>query len=215
MMAVLVVPLAMKGGRKSPREGAIAGLLVFPVLMTMLWLVGRETGIFHSFWRYDFGVDAAVWLAINVVVAVACWWLGRRPIVAQGRGALYATVMVLFCATFVWQGVHPVVAPTYSMRDASQDIGRRFTSGAQRIFAVNASSVFLGNNLRYKELSSDDPVSGILVVFEHNLASRRFLKSSKAEGLVLVQTYPLTVHPRYEVDAATFGPTAIGLYVRN
>jgi hypothetical protein len=205
-----LLAVAMRG-RGGPGKGAVAGFLTFPVFMALLWLGGRELGSFDAFWKYEIGTGPAVWLAVSTLVASGCWWVARQQSVPQFSTALFVIVIVLLAATFLWQGAHPVVAPTYSIRDASRQIGQQY-SGQAKVLTLNASSLFLGNTLRYREISRDDSRYDVLVLFEHNLSSRKFLQSPRAADLVRVQTYPLTIHPRYEVDATTFGPADVGVY---
>lgn len=209
-LAVLMAAAARRGG---PREGVVAGFLIFPVLMTLLWLGGRELGVFNHFWTYDSGASLSLWLALAALIAAACYAMALQPRVPQWNGAVLSIVIVLVAVIFVAEGAHPVIAPTYSIRNAARQIGQQFP-GTPEIRTVNASSLFLGNSLRYRELSRDDTRYDVLVIFEHNLSSRRFLQSPRAAGLVRIETYPLTIHPRYELDETKFGPANIAVYRR-
>jgi hypothetical protein len=211
MIVALAGMIAAAASRGGPKEGTTAGFLIFPVLMVLVWLGGRELGVFDVFWNYDPGAGAARWLAVTALIAAACFSLAFRPRAPQWNSAVLLIVIVLLAAIFMAQGAHPVLAPTYSIRDASRQLGKLF-SGARTIRTLHASSLFLENDLRYRELARNDIPYDVLVLFEHNRSSRKFLQSPRAVGLVRVQTYPLTIHPRYGVDEATEGPASIAVY---
>src|SRR4030095_2732757 len=155
VIVALAGVIAVVVGRRGAKEGAIAGFLIFPVLMALLWLAGRELGVFDVFWKYDLGAAAVRWLTLTAAIAAACFSLAFRPRVPQWDTAVLSVVVVLLAAIFMAQGAHPVLAPTYSIRDASRQIGKLF-SGAPTIRTLHASSLFLENELRYRELARKD-----------------------------------------------------------
>ena len=211
----LIVALAglMAAGiwRGKPREGAIVGFLLLPVLATALWLGGRELGVLEEFWVHEGFAALVLWVALLFAIAVACVAFGDRSNDSNWNTTVFSVVIALLAVTLFAQASPPIFTPTYSIRDAAKDIGRRYET-VPRIRTLNAASLFLGNSLRFREISRNETRYDLLVIFEHNLASTRFIQSSKAENLIRVQTYPISVHPRYVVEEQTIGPVSIAVY---
>jgi hypothetical protein len=211
LIVALAGPMAAIVWRRKPREGAIVGFLLFPALTTVLWLGGREVGLLTEFWLQVGFATLLLWAALLAAIAVACVAFGHRSNDSHWNTTVFSMVIVLLTVTLVAQASPPVLAPTYSIQEAARDIGRRYST-VPTIRTMSASSLFLGNSLRYREISRNETRYDLLVVFEHNLASIKFLQSSKADSLVLVYSYPLTVHPRYVVDEQSSGPASIAVY---
>ncbi len=211
VIAVIAGVLALLAHRGHARQGVIGGFLVFPVVMVLLWLGGRELGVFFHFWKFDSGTSLARWAVLTASTAAACFALAAHPYAPRWGTSLSTIVAVGLALIFLAQGARPVIVPTYSLRDASRQIERQFP-GAPAIRTVSASSLFLANKLRYRELYREDSRFDAVVIFEHNLSSQRFLASARAANLVRTGTFPVTFHPRYEFDAARFGPASIAVY---
>ena len=111
------------------------------------------------------------------------------------------------------QSAPALLAPTYSVRDASLDLGRRLATATQ-VRSFSAESMFLANRVRYRTLQSTDRGYDALVIFEHGAQSARFLGSGRASGLERVMTYPILHHPRYRTQESLFGPASVALFVR-
>ena len=110
-------------------------------------------------------------------------------------------------------------APTYSIRDASRELGRQLAA-AFDVRTVAAASLFLDNTLRYRERAcnetdrDDQSRCDAVVVFEHNLMARKFLRSAGAANLDRIRTFPVKIHPHYRVDEVKDGSAQIALYAR-
>ena len=78
--------------------------------------------------------------------------------------------------------------------------------------AFGAESLFLGNTLAFRAVVPGETGYDGIVIFEHGLQSRYFLASDRAANLVKVETYPMTVNPRYQLDEDEVGPASIGVY---
>ncbi len=193
-------------------ERAVAGFLAFPVTIALVWLGGRELGAFQHFWSFASGASLALWAAVSTLTAVACGILAPRLEAAEWKTRVQYAVVVCVAAVYLAQGVHPVLAPTYSIRDASRRIERDFPNASQ-IRTISASSMFLGNRLRFRELARDETGYDLLVMFEHNMSSQRLLASPKAARFERVATYPVIFHPWYAFDESKSGPASIGVFV--
>ena len=216
LIAVLAGLIGIVPYRNESMRVVVAGFLTFPVLATVLWLGGRDLQVFHQFWEFNSAAAVAAWtvtmglaLAASVVLAI---WPHASHVLAG------ASVLVLIAGIFLAQAAPAIFAPTYSIRDASRDLGRQLAT-AHDIRTVAAASLFLENTLRYRErrceeIDRDDKRCDAMVVFEHNLMARKFLQSAGAAHLNRVRTYPLKIHPHYEVNEGKDGPAQIALYRR-
>lgn len=212
-IAAWTVVLMLATGRRCDRPAVIAWLLAFPLLCTLLWLGGREVGGFARFWQLatePSPVAALGFVAAAALLAVALVrWQGRE---ASGAGLAPMAVAAL-AAVLLLQSVPALVRPTYSIRDASMDIGRRLPASMQ-VRSFSAESMFLANRLRYRTLQSTEKEYDALVIFEHGAQSARFLNSGRASALERVATYPIVHHPRYRTEDPLFGPASVALFVR-
>jgi hypothetical protein len=198
--------------RAASREGIAAAFLILPILMTLLWLGGRELTVFRLFWQFDSATSLGVWTALSGSAVAVGFVLALRPRYPGSPAVVQSCVIVLMAVIFVAQGAPPILAPTYSIRDASRHLGQQLSPSALRIRSLNAASIFLENKLRYRELAGDDELYDIIVVFEHGRRPRRFLESGKAANLLRVQTYPLTISPKYETLESKYGPPSIAVF---
>ncbi len=206
----LLVAVAWHGASK---ERIVAAFLFLPVSMTLIWLGGRELGVFRLFWDFDTPTGLTVWALCAGTSVAACFMVVSRPRVRRLRGVAESCVVAYIAAVFLTQGGRPIIAPTYSIRDASRQLEQQI-SGAKAVRNVGADSLFLENRMRYGGPSGDlDSIDGI-VVFEHGRVSRRFFDSGQSANFVRVRTYPLTINPRYEVNEGKFGPANIAVFRR-
>ena len=203
--------------RRQSMRAVVGGLLIFPVLATVLWLAGRDLQVFRQFWEFDDVRPATIWavtigiaFAASVVLAIR----SHASHVVAGVG-----MVALVAGIFLAQAAPAIFAPTYTIRDASRDLGRQLKS-ALDVRTVAAASLFLDNTLRYRERAcnekdrDDEKRCDAMVVFEHNLMARKFLQSANAVNLSRIRTYPLKIHPHYRVDENKDGPAQIALYGR-
>ena len=190
-------------------ERSIAGFLSFPVVMVLLWLGGRELELFSGFWVFDSAARAAIWCAVAGAAFVFCFAFAPRAL----RQATIAggAAIVLLAVIFLAQAAPPVLFPSYSLRDASRDLPRQLpVDGSTR--TVVASSLFIGNGIKYRELRTEDQQIDALVLLEHDPLARRFLGSERAANLVRVRVYPLTVHPSFRPPWGWLAVPSVGVY---
>ena len=218
---VLIVALtglvAIVPYRSESMRAVVAGLLILPVLATALWLAGRDLQLFRQFWEFESPANMVAWAVTMGFALVASVGLAIRPR-APPQALAKASILVLVGGTFLAQAAPAILAPTYSIRDASRDLGRQLAT-ALDIRTVSAASLFLENTLPYSERRCDEndrlhQRCDAVVVFEHNLSGRRFLQSAGAANLMRIQTYPLKIHPHYEVNESRDGPAQIAIFRR-
>jgi hypothetical protein len=197
--------------RHSARDGVIAGFLIAPVATTLLWLAGFEFYVLHHFWEFESAAAILLWNAVVASTFAATFWLALRVGAPERHHPVGAFVMFVLATPLLWQASIQMVAPTYSIRDASLDLGRRLSS-AKEIRTVSAASLFLENRLRYRELARNDTHYDAAVVFEHNLRSQTFMNSPEAMELVRTQTYVLKIDSRYEFDRNKDGMAQVALF---
>lgn len=212
LIGTLAALMALGIWRSAAGAGVVAGLLTLPILIMLLWLSGRELGVFSFWWAFDSAASLAVWSSLVVLVIAACVALAPRASAPSWRVVVQSGVLVLTAGVFAVQAAPPVVAPSYSIRDASRYLEQQLAS-ALEIRSVSAASAFLENKLRYRELTRDDNRFDSIVLFEHGRVARVFRESGRLTNLVRAQTYPLRINPKYEISVDTFGPASIALYV--
>ena len=210
-IVVLTGGLAVAIRRQRLHPNVIAAFLLFPVVLTLLWLAGRELGVVDSFWRFDSATGFAIWTAIVALTFAACVARARQSEDGQGLGMMRAGVIVTLSAIFFAQDAPAIVRPSYSIRNASLALQQRFPAGSV-VRTVRAESLFLANTLEFRAVAPGETGYDGIVIFEYGLASRRFLDSDSAANLVQVQSYPVTVNPRYRMEEEKLGPASIGVY---
>lgn len=210
-IVVLTGVLAAAVGRRGSRPDTIAAFLLFPVVMTLLWLAGRELGVVDDFWRFSSAASLAMWTAVAALTFSACIVLARSPVDGRRRGVMEAGILVTLAAIFFAQGAAAILRPSYSIRNASLALQQRFPAGSE-VRTFSAESLFLANTLKFRAVAHGETQYDGIVIFEHGLQSRNFLASDRAASLVRVETYPMTVNPRYQLDENELGPASIGVY---
>ena len=188
-------------------ERSIIGFLSFPIAMTLVWLGGREVGLFNSFWMFDSVQSVPLWSASACVLFVLCFVLAPQ---IRMHPAVGAVAVALPASIFLTQAAPPIVFPTYSLRDASRDLKHRLPPD-RPVRTVTAASLFLENGIKYHELPREDQEID-LVIFEHGGAARRFLNSERATKLIQVHAYPLKVSPRYQAREGMSDAPVVGVY---
>lgn len=198
-IAVMLVPMAIAAARSGAGERTIAGFLVAPVLLSVVWLTGRELGLLRQFWLFDSRAQFAMWALVASATALASFALARRPRSSPWvRTVQYCSIAVV--ATVLGLRIAPaVLTPTFSIRDASRGLGEELAS-ARQVRALSATSMFLENRLRYRDLAIDDRDFDSLVILRHSTVPSRFLEWKATEHLRLTRTFPLSIHPRQDAD---------------
>ncbi len=211
LIAALTGVLALATRRRESHPNVIAAFLLFPVVMTLIWLGGRELGLIRYFWQFTSGTSLAIWTAVSGLTFVACLALARPPRGPQRLGVVQAGIVVVVAGIFFAQGAPAILWPTYSIRNASLDLQQRFPAAAE-MRTFTAESLFLANKLKFHSIGHQETRYDGIVVFEHGVQPRNFLASRRATNLERVAVYPVTVNPRYETNESRFGPASIGVY---
>ena len=211
LIAVFVLVLVVAIRKVASAERAVAGFLAFPVVMTVMWLICRELGVFHDFWHVDRTDQALVWGALLLVASAASFGVPTRPRDPAWYAVAQAAVIGCMAVILLAEAAPPILAPTYTIRDASRALPA-LLSGTQRIRTFTAESLFLDNTLRFRVIERNERDYDAIVIFEHGFQSRRFLASERGANLVQVQTYPLHISPRYELLASKYGPASVAVY---
>jgi len=211
MITMLTGALAMAVWRRVVNADVIAAFLLFPVLMTLIWLGARELGVVRHFWTFPSGTTLAVWMVVSLLAFVVCLALARQLSSSYRSSVAQAGIVAVVATILFAPGAPAILWPTYSIRDASLDLQQRFPA-TSKMRTFSAESLFLANKLKFRALGHDEPRYDGIVVFEHGLQSRKFLASTRAAGLDRVEDYPITISPRYETDESRYGPASIGVY---
>ncbi len=211
LIAMFVGAMVTAVSRRMPEEGWIRGLLMLPIGLTLIWLVGREMGWYRQLWPTDSILHAAIWATLSgLTIAVCAAWSGR-PLATNGLAIVGCGAIAAITAVFFAQSASAILAPTFSIHDASQKLQQQLAT-ATEIRTFNAESLFLANHLRFHTAAPNDSKFDALVIFEHGIQSRNFLAWGRAAHLVLVRRFPIAVNSRYELDEAKDGPASIAIF---
>ena len=211
----LIVVDHRRAGDRDPETAVVSRMwsqlsCFSPLILTILWLAGRELGVVDSFWRFDSATGLATWAATITLTFAACFALARQPQDGQWLTMISAGVIVTLAAIFSRRPHLRILRPSYSIRNASLALQQRFPPGSV-VRTFGAESLFLGNTLAFRVVAPGETGYDGIVIFEHGLQSRLLLVAQGA-NLVKVQSYPMTVHSRYRMDEEKFGPASIGVY---
>lgn len=212
LLVAVAAVLTVVASRIASRPAAVAWFLAFPLCLTMVWLASRELGIFAQLWQRASdlpGVALGIAAAVALAVAAVTGWLTRSY--ARGPAGWYAVVAL--AAALLTQSAPAILAPTYTIREASRSLGREIAPTAI-VRSFSAESLFLANALRYRTLHSQDRDFDVVVIFEHGMQSQRFFAAGRADEWVRAQTYPIAVNSRYRLDEAEFGPANVVVLTR-
>jgi hypothetical protein len=133
------------------RDRTVAVLVTLPLLALVARGIPTALGApWPGHWEAGGAGGLVRWSIVLATAGTAALWLAaRRGFWGSLRtaGAAYAVGLAV-----VWTAVigPPLVAPTYTIRDASRGIGDLVPDGAT-VSTDGGSSLFLGNELRYRE----------------------------------------------------------------
>ena len=188
--------------RTGAARRAIAMCLLAPVIAILIWCLGWEFELFRHFWEYQSPQANGRWLLAGGLALATAALLA--PLIAAGRNtvAIQAGILLAVAVPLIYRATIPLRDPTFTIRDASVDIGRLITpSAAGEVRVRRASSLFLENTLRYRELSSSDMGFDWLLIFEHERNAGLPLRSVSEPEIERVRTYTLAFDSRYEYDS--------------
>ncbi len=187
----LVVLVALLAARLRSRHAVVRFLFVFPGLFGALWLVNGQFERPLGFWHGGSTLEQAV------------FWVGLALAAGLAMARRYEGVAVLLAATLVASGVYGasvLYAPTYTMRDTSRDLGRRFADGAL-LCSAQAASLFLENRLRYRDdLLAADSAAGAVILAQPEGRLGKRARAFLIDGFVEEDGYDLQVSAGYWWD---------------
>jgi len=140
------------------------------LISALIWALGSIDGaLWTGFW--DVASSSALWKrsAALIVPFLAVGLLrGRRPYIIATT--IQALIAILVAAFFIDSLFPQYSRPTFSVRDESRALASVFPAGAG-IYSRHANSLFLENELRYREggFVESGPPAGV-VVFEYRAA---------------------------------------------
>lgn len=187
LAAVAGVMTAVLGVR-GVGPGAVAGFIVFPLVAALAAMLAEQLlGAFFS-WPVAEAALPVVKLGI-IVVAGSC--LLAAPVRLDGGGASLITpaLAVASVAMSLLLSCLPVLlAPTYSIRDASRDLERRFRD-LSLVRSSGAGTLFIATHIRYRDAVPSDALPDAIVNFDR-LVSRRPMYAQESG-------YRIAIHPDY------------------
>ena len=216
LIAALALALGLVAHRRCDSRRAVATFLLAPVIAVLLWRLGWEFELLRNFWEHQSPQAAQRWLLAGGLALAASAVLASFSAAGRHTVAIQVGIVVIAAMPLIVRATLPLRAPTFTIRDASQDIGRLLsTLTAGEIRVSYASSLFLENRLHYRELTSSDTGFDWLVVFEHNRMAQRMLRSAGRLEFELVRSYPFTIDSRYLYLPATGLPQVALLHRRS
>jgi len=133
--------------------GAPRIFFIFPIVAIIGWMVCLRTGLDGGrFWPGRGGSPVAWWsvgLPVTAVFATTVASIGRRWSLERWSGFIPAAVLC-YSALGVLRIVPAYVAPHYSIKQVSQDLGFSLANSPSLIASANAEGLFNGNALPYR-----------------------------------------------------------------
>jgi len=188
LLLVVVVLVTLMAGLLRSRRVAVRVLLTFPGLFGAFWLINSQFERPLGFWVGGSTFEQVTFWAMALLVAGAS--LNQR----------YKSVAVVIAVLIVAAGAYAssiIGSPTYSIRDASRDLGRRYASG-DLLCSVQAGSLFLENKLRYRDdLLVADQAAGVVILAQPEGKPRARAHEVLKVGFVEESGYDLQVSAGY------------------
>jgi hypothetical protein len=166
-----------------------SALVLGPLVAVPLLLLARYVGFSPTFWGIN-GTALGAWAAVLLTS------LGVAGVIAWGWIELGGTHRVgyAWCVPLVALWVLQIspwyMSPTYSIVEASRAIGASVDESTF-VGTLTASSVFLGNRLRYTLDLDGESKPDVLVVGTY----WEFRNPAVADGYDLIDSYPLQFEP--------------------
>jgi hypothetical protein len=199
-LVILLILTAYAVNRLKDSKHAMAFFLTFPLIAAAAWLMlnTSRASTYPFYPSADTQFHAAWWSLFLLGVSGVSLPLAKAVIGWGQIGcARYVTALAMFYMAISLVSVSPgYTDPRYSIKDASQDLGRLY-SGPYQIFIMGAEGLFNNNSLRYRRLG-DKPWNSereeiVVVAF----AYRQRLEDILAQKYRLVHSYDLYVSPEY------------------
>lgn len=130
--------------------------------------------------------------ALLIVVGTCCWHWRHLLATSFGRPATGWIALGLVATALALESWPIVANPTYSIRDASRNIGHRFAD-AKLLQSSGAGLLMLETKLHYRDAVGDGTVVDAIVDFD-----RRVVPPGQ---FVPWTSYRLIVHPRYDAKS--------------
>ena len=167
---------------------AVPGFIAFPIVVALAaMLAGEVLGTFLA-WPI---AEAALPVVKLGIIAIAGGRLISAPIRLQGAGASsFAPVLAVatVAATLLLSCLPVLLAPTYSMRDASRDLERRFRD-VGLVRSSGAGTLFIETHIHYRDSPTRDTPADAVVNFDRVL--------SRGPAYTQESGYRIAIHPDY------------------
>ena len=212
------VVTAYAAHRLNDSKLGVAFFLTFPLIAATAWLMIKTFGASsYSFYpSTDIKYFAALWSLFLIGVSGVSIPIAKAAIGWGQIGA--ASCVVAFAMTYMVISLFSLspayMDPHYSIRDASQAIGRLYF-GAHQIFTVRAEGLFNNNSLYYRKFdhrlrtSAKDEI--LVVAFATHQSVETFLEREYR----IVNSYDIYLSPEfYRLHPATVSTFPRGKIVR-
>lgn len=183
---------------------------IFPIVAIIGWMVCVRTGLDEGRFWPDPGGDLVAWWSMGIpataVFAVTLASVGRRWSRERWIGLIPAAVLC-YSALGAFRIAPAYVAPQYSMKQASRDLGLSLASSAGLVATANAEGLFNDNALSYRAI-----VGRTWPTYRPDIMVIVFVFNDP-EGL-LSQEYRLTASYRLYTSAEAARPAVVRVYRR-
>ena len=183
---------------------------IFPIVAIIGWMVCVRTGLDEGRFWPDPGRDSVAWWSIGipatVVFTVILTSIGRTWSPERWIGLIPAAVLC-YSALGAFRIAPAYLAPHYSMKQASRDLGISLASSAGLLATSNAEALFNDNALSYRTI-----VGGTWPAYRPDIMVIVF-DFDDPEGL-LNQEYRLTESYQLYISATAAGPAVVRVYRR-
>ena len=190
VILLVVVACVMTAVLRSRGIGVkgVTGFIAFPVAASLLEMLARETSMSLFAWPLVEAVLPVVKLGIAVIVA---WGVIAAPAGFRSAGAgsiVPALAVAIVSASLLFASSPVLFQPTYSMRDASQDLERRFHD-ARLVRSSGAGTLFIGTSIHYRDWLPPDQSVDAIVNFDQNIR--------RGPMYMVDPGYRIAIHPNY------------------
>lgn len=213
LIAAFTLVLSVLVHRNGVGRQAVMMCILAPAVAAVAWYLGWEFGVFHQFWENRPQAGSLVWLSVCAAALVVADLHARAEL--RRRRSMHAAVLMAAAVLLLIRAAAPLLAPTFTIRDASRDLGRVLPPLTRdEIVVHSASSLFLDNTLRYRELFEPHEQFEWLLTFENNGSARRALRRFPGQPVEPFKAYPFAFDPRYTFDPMDDGPVRAVLWRR-
>ena len=203
LLAVLVVWAILASVAWSmPRAKTLwTFLLTFPFAFAGCWTVSAATGLDGSFWPAPGEVSLDKTWVLVAAAALGVWvavFLATRASTAAITKPATLVVGWVFLLASVVSIAPGYLAPTYSMRETSRELGRML-AGADSVTSIASDALFLENELPYRShfrFASASDKAQYVVFFDAQLHRGR-LRRTVYTSYTHMRTFRVDISPAF------------------